>query len=292
MDALKVFRFSNLNFDFAEIIGDGEPFLKQIASAAYAIRPPGDPKAPLENPGGAESAAETGGSGSVRATAEVPEVNEDSDPEIRDLDRELKLPSSSTVVSPGKGKGAASSVSEVKDLIPRKRKANSHQVNPKKDHHYLPEVTKKAKSTLSISPDQVLTNLSEHISSRKSSRDKAPKTMSGPTMLYIGFVPDDDNVMETGDTGVLSKREKQSVSFTGTVLGSSLGSDCFLGDEKDQVSSLPSSWFGPEVMTFFRYADVFSDEIEVDRTVADDKFVPDLEVSHPDISTTPGGPRI
>ncbi|MFS8031459.1 hypothetical protein Hanom_Chr17g01546171 [Helianthus anomalus] len=218
------FSFFQLELRLCEIIGDEEPFLKQIASAAYAIRPP-----------------------------EVPEVNEDSDPEIRDLDRELKLPSSSTVVSSGKGKGVVSSVSKVKDLIPRKRKANSHQVNPKKDRHYLPEVTRKAKSTLSISSDQVLTNLSEHISNRKSSRDEAPKTMFGPTMLYIGFVPDDDdNVMETGDTGVLSKGEKQSVSFTGAVLGSSLGSDCFLGDKKDQVSSLPSSWFGPEVMTFFR----------------------------------------
>ncbi|KAJ0771656.1 hypothetical protein HanPI659440_Chr07g0271571 [Helianthus annuus] len=108
--------------------------------------------------------------------------------------------------------------------------------------------------------------------------------MSGPTMLYSRFDDDDDDddVMETKNTGILSKGEKKSVSFTGTALESYLGLDCVLGDEEDQVTSLPTSWFRPAVMTFIRYADVFSDEMEVDPAVVENKFVPDWEVKNED----------
>ncbi|KAJ0550912.1 hypothetical protein HanHA300_Chr07g0251221 [Helianthus annuus] len=108
-------------------------------------------------------------------------------------------------------------------------------------------------------------------------------------MLYSRFDPDDDgddddddDVIETENTGILGKGQKKSVSFTGTALESSLGPDCFLGDEEDQVTSLPSSWFRPEVMTFFRYAGVFSDEMEVDPAMVENKFVPDWEVKNKD----------
>ncbi|KAJ0795371.1 hypothetical protein HanPI659440_Chr04g0149741 [Helianthus annuus] len=65
-------------------------------------------------------------------------------------------------------------------------------------------------------------------------------------------------------------------------LSSSLGPDRFTGGEKDQVSSLPSSWFGPELMSFFRYADVFSDEMEIDPAIVEDKFVPDWDIRNKD----------
>ncbi|KAJ0803065.1 hypothetical protein HanPI659440_Chr03g0135831 [Helianthus annuus] len=68
----------------------------------------------------------------------------------------------------------------------------------------------------------------------------------------------------------------------GTTLDSSLGPDRFIDDEKDQVSSLPPSWFGPELMSFFRYADVFSDDMEIDPTTAEEKFVPDWDIRNKD----------
>ncbi|KAM0040034.1 hypothetical protein Hdeb2414_s0012g00389021 [Helianthus debilis subsp. tardiflorus] len=74
----------------------------------------------------------------------------------------------------------------------------------------------------------------------------------------------------------------KAVTFSGTILGSSLGPDCFLDDEEDQVSSLPPSWFGPELMSFFRYADVFSDEMEIDPATAEEKFVPDWDIRNKD----------
>ncbi|KAJ0836152.1 hypothetical protein HanRHA438_Chr16g0763631 [Helianthus annuus] len=68
----------------------------------------------------------------------------------------------------------------------------------------------------------------------------------------------------------------------GTTLGSSLGPDYFVGGEEDQVSSLPPSWFGPELMSFFRYADVFSDVMEIDPATAEEKFVPDWDIRKKD----------
>ncbi|MFS7980713.1 hypothetical protein Hanom_Chr10g00942541 [Helianthus anomalus] len=91
--------------------------------------------------------------------------------------------------------------------------------------------------------------------------------MLGPAIVYSGFLPVNDvEVMETGDAGVTSKRERKVVSL----------------QDEDQVSSPPSSWFGPEVMTFFRYADVFLDEMEVDPATAEDKSVPNWEIKKKD----------
>ncbi|MFS7946654.1 hypothetical protein Hanom_Chr06g00538901 [Helianthus anomalus] len=67
-----------------------------------------------------------------------------------------------------------------------------------------------------------------------------------------------------------------------TILDSSLGPDCFIDDEEDQVSSLPLSWFGPELLSFFRYAEVFSDDMEIDPATADEKFVPEWDVRNKD----------
>ncbi|MFS7980721.1 hypothetical protein Hanom_Chr10g00942621 [Helianthus anomalus] len=107
--------------------------------------------------------------------------------------------------------------------------------------------------------------------------------MLGPAIVYSEILPVDDvEEMETEDAGVTSKQERKVVSLTGTALGSSLGLDCFLEDDEDQVSSIPSSWFGPEVMTLFRYANVFSDEMEVDPATAEDKFVPNWEIKNKD----------
>ncbi|MFS7914367.1 hypothetical protein Hanom_Chr02g00152541 [Helianthus anomalus] len=76
--------------------------------------------------------------------------------------------------------------------------------------------------------------------------------------------------------------ETKVVTFSGMILDSSLGPDCFLDDEENQVSSLPPSWFGPELMSFFRYADVFPDDMEIDPATADDMFVLDWDIRNKD----------
>ncbi|MFS7911795.1 hypothetical protein Hanom_Chr02g00122291 [Helianthus anomalus] len=94
--------------------------------------------------------------------------------------------------------------------------------------------------------------------------------------------------MEVEDPVVTSKGDGKTqgdvkvVTFSGTILDSSLGPDCFLDDEEDRVSSFSPSWFGPKVMSFFRYAVVFSDDMEIDPTTADEKFVPDWDVRNQD----------
>ncbi|MFS7911147.1 hypothetical protein Hanom_Chr02g00114601 [Helianthus anomalus] len=120
-DALKVPNFSTLDFDFDEIVADEEPFLKHISSAAQEIQPPVDPKASSVVPSGPEPQAEATGSSGVQVRVDPPEVTEDSDSEIMDLDKELLYPSS-IVASKGKG---TSSGSKFKGLVQRKRKAET-----------------------------------------------------------------------------------------------------------------------------------------------------------------------
>ncbi|KAM0034463.1 hypothetical protein Hdeb2414_s0016g00498411 [Helianthus debilis subsp. tardiflorus] len=94
--------------------------------------------------------------------------------------------------------------------------------------------------------------------------------------------------METEVPEITSKEkgkthgEPKVVTFLGTILDSSLGPDRFIDDEEDQVSSLPSSWFGLELMSFFRYADVFSNDMEIDPATAEEKFVPDWDIRNKD----------
>ncbi|KAJ0713834.1 hypothetical protein HanPI659440_Chr13g0482871 [Helianthus annuus] len=94
--------------------------------------------------------------------------------------------------------------------------------------------------------------------------------------------------METEIPETVSKEKEKThdgpkaVTFSGTILDSSLGPDRFLDDEEDQVSSLPPSWFGPELMSFYRYADVFSDEMEIDPATAEEKFIPDWDIRNKD----------
>ncbi|KAF5771701.1 hypothetical protein HanXRQr2_Chr13g0567991 [Helianthus annuus] len=94
--------------------------------------------------------------------------------------------------------------------------------------------------------------------------------------------------METEIPETVSKEKEKThdgpkvVTFSATILDSPLGPDRFLDDEEDQVSSLPPSWFGPELMSFYRYADVFSDEMEIDPATAEEKFIPDWDIRNKD----------
>ncbi|MFS7914365.1 hypothetical protein Hanom_Chr02g00152511 [Helianthus anomalus] len=125
---------------------------------------------------------------------------------------------------------------------------------------------KKTKKSSSHSSDNIITELDEHLSGGKSSREEATLARSAPTPAFSG--------------GCLPVNETEK--YGSTILDSSLGPDCFLDDEENQVSSLPPSWFRPELMSFFQYADVFPDDMEIDPATADDMFVPDWDIRNKD----------
>ncbi|KAF5760093.1 hypothetical protein HanXRQr2_Chr16g0749241 [Helianthus annuus] len=135
-----------------------------------------------------------------------------------------------------------------------------------------------------------MVELDEHLTGGKFSREEAALARSKPTPAFSGgFLPVNEvEGMDVENPKVSSKGagktpgEYKVVTFSGTTLGSSLGPDCFVGEEEDQVSSHPPSWFEPELMPFFRYADVFSDDMEIDPTTAEDKFVPDWDIRNTD----------
>ncbi|MFS7985022.1 hypothetical protein Hanom_Chr11g00993451 [Helianthus anomalus] len=252
-DALKVPNFNVLDFDFDEQAECEVPFMKQVASAAQEIRP-------LTDQGTSESSA-------ADATSSVPKPSKGvvglsgsqakrdsilddvhSDLEVRSLDEALN----------GKLKSLRS------DPLP------------------MPKMRKTKKSS-SHSSGNVITELDEHLSGGKSSMEEAALARSAPIPTFSrGYllVNEADNT-EVEDQGVASKgegktqSESKMVTFSSTNLDSSLGLDCFIDDEEDQVSSLPPSWFGPELMSFLRYADVFANDMEIDPVIADEKFVPD-----------------
>ncbi|KAJ0692980.1 hypothetical protein HanPI659440_Chr15g0592031 [Helianthus annuus] len=149
---------------------------------------------------------------------------------------------------------------------------------------------KKIKKGSSRSGSDVMVELDEHLTGSKFSREEAALARSKPTPVFSGgFLPVNEvESMEVEKPEVTSKGDRKApgehkvVTFSGTTLGSSLGPDCFVGGEEDQVSSLPPSWFGPELMSFFRYADVISDDMEIDPATAEEKFVPDWDIRNKD----------
>ncbi|MFS7995470.1 hypothetical protein Hanom_Chr12g01118281 [Helianthus anomalus] len=164
--------------------------MEKTAPAAYAIRDPSDPEAPIANPTQPRSAAGTGCFGGSRVILEIQELaeGEDSDPEIRNMDRSLNANPSLSSASFAKGKEGtvvlSPSTSDEQKSSSQKRKGSSSislQINTKKHHLYLPEITKKAKTVVSSSSDLVLKKLDEHLTGGKSSKDEAPKMMSGPS---------------------------------------------------------------------------------------------------------------
>ncbi|MFS8020131.1 hypothetical protein Hanom_Chr15g01411921 [Helianthus anomalus] len=135
-----------------------------------------------------------------------------------------------------------------------------------------------------------MNELDEHLTGGKFSREEAALARTKPTPTFSGgFLP--SNEVESMETEIpeTSSKEKEKtrsepkvVTFSGMALSSSLGPDCFTDGEEDQVSSVPSSWFGPELMSFFRYAYVFSNDMEIDPATAEDKFIPDWDVRNKD----------
>ncbi|MFS7937205.1 hypothetical protein Hanom_Chr05g00424891 [Helianthus anomalus] len=187
-DALKVPNFNELDFQIDELAEDEEPFLKQTSSSAQEICPLADPKS-SEAPAtettsvGPRSNEETTGSSGARVRAELLSVDTDSDPKVRDLDQAL-LYRPSGVAAKGKGVSLDSG-----------RKALS--------------AIKKAKKTASYSGNNILTDLTEHLSGGKSSREEASKARSDPSATFSGgYLPvDETKVMEAEEPAVTSMDE-------------------------------------------------------------------------------------
>ncbi|MFS7965436.1 hypothetical protein Hanom_Chr09g00762221 [Helianthus anomalus] len=87
----------------------------------------------------------------------------------------------------------------------------------------------------------------------KSSIEEASQARSAPTPTFSrGFLlvneaesMEVDNLVITSKGDGKTHSESKTVTFSGTILDSSLGPGCFIDDEEDQVSSLSPSWFGP-----------------------------------------------
>ncbi|KAM0045869.1 hypothetical protein Hdeb2414_s0009g00309051 [Helianthus debilis subsp. tardiflorus] len=214
---------------------------------------------------------------------EIDSCDVDSDPEVRSLDEALRYrPSSASLRDKGNDH-------EVKQQgLVRKRKTESLKIRSSDDLP-MPRL-KKGKQSSSHSGGDVMVELDEHLTGGKFSREEAALAHSKPTPVFSGGFLSVTEVegMDVENPEVSSKGagktpgEHKEVTFSGTTLGSSLGPACFAGEEEDQVSSHPPFWFGPQLMSFFRYADVFSDDIEIDPTTAEDKFVPDWVIQNKD----------
>ncbi|KAF5754207.1 hypothetical protein HanXRQr2_Chr17g0788631 [Helianthus annuus] len=293
-DALKVPNFDILDFDLDDQ-GEGEvPLMKQVAPSAQEIRPVNPPDISKTAVAEATSYIPTptkGAAGSYRSQAGKKSILDDvdSDPEVRSLDEALQFrPSSASL----KSKGVMHEVDQ--QVLIRKRKTESLQIRSS-DPLPMPR-TKKIKNGSSHSSGDVMVELDEHLTGGKFSREEAARVRSEPTPTFSGgfLLISEEESMETEIPETTSKEKEKThsepkvVTFSGTILDSSLGSDRFIDDEEDQVSSLPPSWFGPELMSFFRYADVFSDDMEIDPTTAEEKFVPDWDIRNKD--SYPAGP--
>ncbi|KAM0036475.1 hypothetical protein Hdeb2414_s0014g00426791 [Helianthus debilis subsp. tardiflorus] len=206
----------------------------------------------------------------------------DSDPEVRSMDEPLQYRPSTFL----KSKGVVHEVEQ--QALDRKRKTESLKIRSS-DALSMPRL-KKVKKGSSYSGSDVMVELDEHLTDGKFSREEATLARSKPTPAFSGgFLPVNEmESMDVENLEVTSKRdgktpgEHKVVTFSGTTLGLSLGPDCFIGGEEDQVSCLPPSWFGPELMSFFRYADVFSDDMEIDPVTPEEKFVPDWDIRNKD----------
>ncbi|MFS7906846.1 hypothetical protein Hanom_Chr01g00064021 [Helianthus anomalus] len=258
-DALKVPNFNVLDFDLDEQAEGEVPFMQQVASAAQEIRP-------LTSQGTSKPSA-------TDATSSVPK------------------PTKGAAGLSGSQAGKESILDDM-DSDPegfiRKRKNEPLQIRSS-DPLPMPKM-KKNKRRSSHTSGNVIAKLDEHLSGGKSSKEEVALARSAPTPAFSGgYLPvnESDN-MEIEDQGVTSKghektqSEPKMVTFSCTILDSSLGPDYFIDDEGDQVTSLPPSWFGPELISFFRYADVFSDDMEIDPETANEKFIPEWDIRNKD----------
>ncbi|KAJ0542520.1 hypothetical protein HanLR1_Chr00c1019g0787601 [Helianthus annuus] len=287
LDALKVPSFDVFNFDFEEQGEDEVLLMKQVALSAQEIRPV------IPHNVSEQAAVEATSSipqsihdqAAVEATSSIPTSSKgavgssgsqagkksildvvDSDPDVRSLDEALQYrPSSAS----WKSKGIVHEVDH--QPLVRKRKTESIQIRSS-DPLAIPKMKKIKKGSSQFGGD-VMDELDEHLTGGKFSREEAARARIEPTPTFSGgFLPTNEvESMETEVPEITSKEkgkahgEPKVVTFSGR-----------------PMSSLPSSWFGPELMSFFRYAFVFSDDMEIDSVTAEEKFVSDWDIRNKD----------
>ncbi|MFS7898250.1 hypothetical protein Hanom_Chr00s018970g01758671 [Helianthus anomalus] len=297
LDALKVPNIDVLEFDFGEQLEGDDPLMKQIAASAHPIRPSADPTAAGSSAAEATSSIPSdqaadktvshaptsskgadGSSGSKTVRKSILD-DVDDDPEIRKLDDALERPLSLR----------SQTVGTETELVIRSRKRKGETIQIRSSDPLPPPKLKKTKGS-SFSGGSIMEEFNEHLSGGKSSREEAALARSRPTPAYSGgFVPDSevesmemDNPEVEGANKEKAPSDPKVITFSGTHLGSSLGPDLFMDDEEDQVSSLPSSWFGPELLSFIRYADLFPDDMDIDPATANEKFIPEWDIRNKD----------
>ncbi|KAJ0764556.1 hypothetical protein HanPI659440_Chr08g0293481 [Helianthus annuus] len=157
--------------------------MKQVSSSAQEIRPLTEQNAaelPIADAtsSGPKLMKDAAGSSGSRAKDDPQQEDVDSDPEVRSLDEALKYHPSATSL---KSKGITSDVG-LKGLV-RKRKTEVSQIRSS-DSLPMPKLLKKAKKSSSHSSDNVITELDEHLSGGKSSREEAALARSAPTPAF------------------------------------------------------------------------------------------------------------
>ncbi|KAF5790626.1 hypothetical protein HanRHA438_Chr09g0397111 [Helianthus annuus] len=204
-DALKVPNFNILDFDFDEQVEGEILHMKQVSSSAQEIRPlteqsASEPPTADATSSGPKLIKDATGSSGSRAKGDPQQEEVDSDPEVRSLDEALKYRPSSVSL---KSKGITSDV-KLKGLV-RKRKTEVPQIRSS-DPLPMPK-TKKPKKSSSHSSGNVITELDEHLSGGKSSREEAALARSAPIPAFSGgYLPvNETENMEIEDPGVTSK---------------------------------------------------------------------------------------
>ncbi|MFS7947668.1 hypothetical protein Hanom_Chr06g00550951 [Helianthus anomalus] len=243
-DALKVPNFDILDFDLDDQ-GEGEiPLMKQVAPSAQEIRHVKPPNTSETTAAEVTSSIPTptkgvaGSSGSQAGKRSILD-DVDSDPEVRSLDEALQYRTSSASL---KSKGVMHEVDQ--QALVRKKKTESLQIRSS-DPLPMPR-TKKIKKGSSHSTGDVMIELDEHLTGGKFSREEAARARSEPTPNFSGgFLPISEvESMETEIPETVSKEREKAhgepkvVTFSGTILDSSLGPDRFIDDEEDQVTPL------------------------------------------------------
>ncbi|KAJ0529625.1 hypothetical protein HanHA89_Chr10g0380031 [Helianthus annuus] len=227
---------------------DEVPLMKQVASSAQEIRPL--VVTDVAEPSGADGASsvptptkETAGSSGSQAGKRSILDDVEDDPEIRKLDEAFQHHHSSASLT---SKGAAPDLAS-KPLI-RKRKNETVQIRSS-DPLPMSKLNKNKKG-FSYSEGDVMNEFDEHLTGGKFSREEAALARNKPTPTFSGgFLP--SNEVENMETEVpkITSKEKEKAH-----------------DE-------------PKMVTF---SDVFSDDMEIDPAMAEDKFIPEWDIRNKD----------
>ncbi|KAJ0586851.1 hypothetical protein HanIR_Chr04g0156481 [Helianthus annuus] len=257
LDALKVPSMDSFDFDFEQ--QEDVPFMKQVAPSAHPVRGQADPNIPVSS--AAETTSSVPKDSSEQAAAEavshIPASSKEAGGSsgshagrksiLDDVDDDPEIRSLDEALLHRPSSLKSKSVEADTDLVirSRKRKGESAQI---RSFDSLPMPKLKKTKGSSYSEGTVMEELDEHLSGGKSSREEAALARSKLTPVYSGgFVPDSEvESMETENPVGVDKGKAQSE---------------------------------PKVVTF---SDLFSEDMEIDPSIAEEKFIPDWDIRNKD----------